>query len=136
MIIFFYWSFFVLDSFFFSSVSIWFCFVYILNMVLILLIVVFFLSILSLNILFHFFFFSRFSPYFFNCSFLILFLICFLSILSLGILFLLFFNPILVLSFFISFSYFMYRLSPLLFSFISFYTRFGHHYFDYYLFSS
>jgi len=81
-------------------------------------------------------FFSRFSPYFFNCSFLILFLICFLSILSLGILFLLFFNPILVLSFFISFSYFMYRLSPLLFSFISFYTRFGHHYFDYYLFSS
>jgi hypothetical protein len=140
MILFFYWSFFVLD--FFSSISIWSCFVYILNMVLILLIVVFF-PFLCFFFPFNFvtqhfislLFFSRFSPYFFNCSFLILFLIFFSFnfILRYSISF--FFNPILVLSFFITFSYFMYRLSSLLFSFISFYTRFGHHYFDYYLFS-
>jgi hypothetical protein len=57
------WSLYILDIFLISFLFIWFCLVFISNMVLILLIVVFFyhfldlfFSILSLNILFHLFF--------------------------------------------------------------------------------
>jgi hypothetical protein len=68
----FFWIFFLI-----SSIFNWFYLVFISNVILILFIVVFlsffiyfFLSIPSFNILFHFFFFSRFDPYFFNCYFL------------------------------------------------------------------
>jgi len=141
---FFYRSFFVSDSFVFlvSSLSIWFCFVYISNMVLIVLIAVFFiiflvcffLLIFSLDILFYLVFFSRFSTYFL----IVFFNLFFLLIFSISILFHLFFNPILVLIFLITFFYpfyFIYRRSPSLFSFINFYTRFGPPCFDYYWFS-
>ena len=84
MILFFYWSFFVLDSFFFirfhlilfclyikyGTHSLYCCFFFFL----------FFVCFFSFNFVTQHFislFFSRFSPPFFNCSFLILFLILF-----------------------------------------------------------
>ena len=83
MILFFYWSFFVLDSFFFirfhlilfclyikyGTHSLYCCFFFL-----------FFVCFFSFNFVTQHFislFFSRFSPPFFNCSFLILFLILF-----------------------------------------------------------
>jgi hypothetical protein len=97
---------------------------------------VFAISILSLNILFHFFFlFSDLVSIFLIVHFFIIFLICFFpSILSFSTLFYFFLSNFGYRSFNCFFFYLFFRLSPSLFSFNSFYTRFGSHYFDYYLF--